>query len=281
GKRLDVGAYEIEQLVLIEVDAEGRRRRGELFASKHLGDAIVRLYERYAELLPDGPPRARVPATARSGAASLGPSDFDRYATAVGPDVEMIHHRGLVGQGSSRGRDAWLSVFRVIFETVADATNRTEDILGLTPEAFLVRWESSGTDRATGGAFETTYLVLAVLGPDGLVARNEYFAPDHEAEALARFDELVTEPAATRPVQRRVRPNAAAAFAARVDAAIAARDADALSAVFAPEGESLDHTTGSTSDAGGVLRSFRYLLRAEEPACRHEPLATLGDSLVL
>src|SRR5262249_28553790 len=191
------------------------------------------------------------------------------------------HHHGLVGQGSSRGRDAWLRVFRVILETVADPTERIEDILVLRPEACLVRWEASGTDRETGGVFEQTYLMLAVFGPDGLIARQEWFAPGHEDEALARFDELVTEPTAGRPVQRRVRPNAATARAARLDAAIAARDADALAAVFAPEGEGVDHRTGITTDGDGVLRSFRYLLRAEEPTCRHEPLATLGDSLAL
>src|SRR5262249_14863894 len=243
-------------------------------------DAVARLYERYSELLPDGPARARAAATARSVAAFFGPPDIDRYATAIGPDVEMVHHRGLVGQGSSRGRAAWLRVFRVILET-AHQTTGVEDILALTPQACLVRWKVSGTDRVTGGAFETTYLMLAVFGPDGLMARQEWFAPGHEDEALARFDELVTEPAAVHPVQRRVRPNAAAAFAARVDAAIAARDADALSAVLAPGGESLEHTTGGTSDGGGVLRSLRYLPRPQEPTRRHEPLATLADSLGL
>src|SRR5262249_891491 len=183
----------------------------------------------------------------------FGPPDFDRWAAAVGPDVELVHHRGLVGQGSSRGRDAWLRVFRVVFDTQSDATNRTEDILALTPESCLVRWESSAIDRATGGGAEQTYLMLAVFGPDGLMAHHEWFAPGHEDEALARFDELVTEPAVVRPVQRRVRANAATARAARLDAAIAARDADALAAVFAPEGEGVDHTTGITADRHAVL----------------------------
>jgi hypothetical protein len=281
GRTWDIGPLESESVQLIEIDGEGRRARTEMFAPNRLGDAVARLYERYAELLPDGPVRDRAAATARSVAAFFGPPDFDRYATAVGPEVEMVHHRGLVGQGSSRGRAAWLRVFCVIMETEADATNRTEDILGLTPEVCLVRRENSGTDRATVGAVEQTYLMLAVFGPDGLMVRNEWFAPCHEDEALARFDELVAAPAAVRPVQRRVRANAATARAARLDAAVAARDADALSAVFAPGGETLDHSTGSTSDGGGAIRSYRYLLRAEEPACCHEPLATLGDSLAL
>src|SRR5262249_35711516 len=156
-----------------------------------------------------------------------------------------------------------------------------EDILCLTSEACLVRWKVSGTDRATGGAFEQTYLMLAVFGPDGLLAHNEYFAPGHEDEALARFDELVTEPASVRPVQRCVRPNAATAFAARLDVVIAARDADALPGLYADETEVLDHTTGTTWDHEADLRGLRALLRAETPTYRHEPLATLGDSLAL
>jgi class 3 adenylate cyclase len=281
GATFDVGAYKRETIGLTEVDAQGRQRRAEGFAVDHLGDAVVRLYERYAELLPEGPARARAAATARSVAALLGSPDFDRYAMAVGPDVEMVHHRGLVGQGSSRGRDAWLRVFRVIFETEFDVTVRTEDILGLTPEACLVRWESSGTDRATGGTVENTYLMLAVFGPDGLLARNEYFAPGHEDEALARFGELVAGPATVRVVQRRVRPNAATVTATCLEAAIAARDADTLSSVFADEVEFLDHTTGTTWDRGALPRSWDYLLYAEDATYRQEPLATLGDSLVL
>src|SRR5262249_42834183 len=69
GKKFDVGAYEVELVVLIEVDEQGRRRRSEHFAADRLGDATVRLYERYAELLPDGPAHERAAATARSVAA--------------------------------------------------------------------------------------------------------------------------------------------------------------------------------------------------------------------
>src|SRR5262249_17475495 len=65
GREFDVGAYESERIGLIEVDTEGRRRWTEIFASNKLGTAIARLYERYAELLPDGPERARAATTAR------------------------------------------------------------------------------------------------------------------------------------------------------------------------------------------------------------------------
>src|SRR5262249_53203172 len=112
------------------------------------------------------------------------------------------------------------------------------------------------------------------------LTRLEEFDVGHEAEALARFDELTAE-APVRPVQRRVRPNAATATAARSDSAVAARDADALPALYADEYEALDHTTGTPWKREAELRSWGYLLRAEEAACRHEALATLGDSLAL
>src|SRR5262249_30143197 len=66
GRTLDVGPYEKEEVHLVEVETEGRYRSSEVFAVDRLGDAITRLYERYAELLPDGPARARAAAVARS-----------------------------------------------------------------------------------------------------------------------------------------------------------------------------------------------------------------------
>jgi tetratricopeptide (TPR) repeat protein len=65
----DVGAYENQDVVLLEVDSQGRRLRHEVFAAYRLGDAAARLYGRYAELLPDGAERERAAATARSVAA--------------------------------------------------------------------------------------------------------------------------------------------------------------------------------------------------------------------
>src|SRR5262249_37927988 len=66
GRRFDFGPYESRAILLVEVDVGSRRRREERFAEQHLGDAIVRLYERYAELLPDGPERNRAATISRT-----------------------------------------------------------------------------------------------------------------------------------------------------------------------------------------------------------------------
>ena len=54
--------------------------------------AIARLYERYAEILPEGSERARAAATARSVAAMTGFLDHDRMAAAVAPAIEVVDH---------------------------------------------------------------------------------------------------------------------------------------------------------------------------------------------
>src|SRR5262249_30562045 len=87
--------------------------------------------------------------------------------------------------------------------------------------------------------------------------------------------------ALARPVHRQMRANAATANAARLGAAVAARDVDALPTLWADELDVVDHTTGIVYGREGEFFSFRALLEAPDPTFRYEPLATLGDSLAL
>jgi class 3 adenylate cyclase len=303
----DVGAYETEEVTLIEVDAQGRRRWVEIFAEDRLGDAIARLYERYAELLPDGPARARAAATAHT-VATIG--DADRWASVIWSVAEFVDHR-TVGIGAVRGAEAMLRVIGSLREAADDLTTRVDDILSLRSDAYLVAWTTFGTDRTSGGAFERNVLALCVFGTDGLPTRIELFDVGHDDEALARFDELTAsfwsplplgegegkryavsrgysphpsplpEGEGAERIRRRVRANAATAHAARIDSVIAARDTDALSTLFADFVETVHHPMGTTYGREGLLASWRSLLNARDPACRHTPLATLGDSLAL
>jgi class 3 adenylate cyclase/ketosteroid isomerase-like protein len=277
GGKYDAGAYDREELVLLEVDAQGRRRRAEIFASNHLGDAIARLFERSAELLPDGPARTRAAATARSVAVLLGPFDPDRYAVTYAPTIEVVDRRTL-GTMTARGAEAHRQGLRSWSLLSDNTANRFEEILELRSGAFVGRLTFLGTERAGGGVFERPFILLYVFGSDGLLSRLEYFDAGRDAEVLARFDELTAGPPKS---ERRVRPNAATANVARVDAAIAARDEQALPTVFAEGSEGVDHTTETTWDYQGMLATWRALLRSREPKARHEPLATLGDSLAL
>src|SRR5262249_40362475 len=108
--RFDIGAYEMERFHVIEVDAQGRRRWGGGFAVGHLGHAIVRLYERYAELLPDGPARARAAATARSVAVMMT-RPGERRQLPLAPAIEQADHR-ILGTWSARGTEEFLRHWR-------------------------------------------------------------------------------------------------------------------------------------------------------------------------
>jgi hypothetical protein len=276
---MDVGPLDIEALTLVEVDARGRRCRAEGFQADKLGDAVARLYERHAELLPEGPGRTRAAATARSASALFGPIDLDRFAAVVAPDVHFADHRTL-GLASARGAEALLGVLASLLESAPDATNRIDDIIALGDDAFLVRITNFGTSGLGGGAYERPFLIIWAFGADGLVTHSEQLDLYREEDALARFDELAAPDPQPKAV-RRVRPNAATAHAAGVAAAIAAGDADILPTLVADGVEVVDHTTGAILDRDGVLFSYRSLLKARDPRFRHEPLATLGDSLAL
>src|SRR5206468_10360562 len=203
---------------------------------------------------------------------------------------EATDHR-TVGFGSLRGGDAVLEAIRALLQLSDDFTSRMDDVLALQSDALLVRWTTSGTLHVSGGAFERNLFMLWVFGADGLLTRWEQFDTDRETQALARFDELTVEPPTARFAatpsrvakkrERRVRANAATAAGARIEAATAARDADALPTILAEHLEVVDHTTGATFDRQGWLATWRSGLRGQNLTYRQEPLATLGDSLAL
>src|SRR5262249_47483538 len=108
-------------------------------------------------------------------------------------------------------------------------------------------------------------------------------ADRHDA-ALARFDELVLSPVAVvqpRPIRRRVRPNAATAYAERYCAAIAERDTDALPALFTDDMETVHHPTHSVYRRDGSLNTCRSMIESPGGTFAAEPLAALGGSLAL
>jgi hypothetical protein len=85
-----------------------------------------------------------------------------------------------------------------VLEVADGVANSIDDVLGLRAEALLLRWTNFATDRVGGGAYERQFLLLGVYGSDGLQTHLGLFDPDHDAEALARFDELTTQSQAVR-----------------------------------------------------------------------------------
>src|SRR6185503_17382907 len=151
GGRFDVGAYETEKIGVTDVDAQGRRQRMEIFAHDRLADAVVRAYERYAELLPEGAARDRAARTARS-LRSIVALDPNPAEAPLDDDVEFVDHRRL-GFEPARGAGAFVRHFRALLDLAIDLRLRIDDVLDLRPDTLLYRSTVSGTDRASGGPF--------------------------------------------------------------------------------------------------------------------------------
>lgn len=265
---------ELEEICLTEIGEDARVLRFELFAPDHLGDAIVCLYQRYARRLAEGPVRECAASTARSVATVVGPFDLDRYATAFAPGIEAVDHR-MLGTWSAHGRDALLEHFRSFLRLVEGAIMRADDVLALCPDGLLVRWTNLGTDRMGGGTYERPFLMLAIYGADGLIIRNEWFDVGREAEALARFEDLIGPREGTGHFA-----NATTRLNEQFVRAWVARDWEAVTALHSPacdfdDRRSLMHMQVTLSDA------HRMFFEVPNGRWCITPIATRGERLAL
>ncbi len=275
----DVGAFDNDAFNLMEVDEVGLVQRTEIFAADHLGDAVIRLYQRYAELLPEGEGRDRAAATAHTVGTLFGWADLETMNSIWSPAAELVDHRAL-GQGTMRGAEE-IGEWARAFVEVEDFVVGIEDILRLQEDAALVQTMTRGTARVGGGAYERLMWSLWVFGHDGLLIRLEFFDVGHEAQAIARFDELTVAPTQAQPVDRRIAENRATAFHARFSAATLARDAATIDADLSEDFENRHHPTGASFDKRGFMRQWRSMMKAEHLERRIELLGALGESLVL
>jgi hypothetical protein len=262
---------------LAEVDAEGRAVLLEVFAANHLGAAVVRLYERYAELLSEGGVRGHAAATAGALAVLLGPLDLEHCAAVLEPGVEAVDHRR-AGFGPGRGAESLLRALASAYQVAEEIGGRVDDVIAATPDALLVRWTTSGTSCAGGGEFEWQFLRLFRFGAGGLLSRYELFEPEHQAEALARFDELASATAAPRF------ENAATRASARLAAATRDRDFERFSVSFAPAYRTIDRRRSILVelDRDQLLAGFRPIFgTASRLDVEKQAIATRGDRLAL
>jgi hypothetical protein len=188
GRDSDAAIYRIEELCVTEVDAQQRCAWSELFAVDRLGDAIVRLYERHAEQLPDGRERQRAAAIARSVAAVLGPPDPEPIAPVLAVDVQYADHRAL-GWGPSRGVVAFVRALRTLRSALAEVDAGAIEVVALRADALAVRRSITGELR-DGRRYRRRPVVLWAFDAGGRVAHWEQFDGSQREHALARFEAL-------------------------------------------------------------------------------------------
>jgi ketosteroid isomerase-like protein len=282
GGRFDVGAYESEAIHLFEGNADGLWLGSEVFALDRINEGIARLYERYAESLPEGPDRDRAAAILRGVRAWTGSIDLIEHAATIEPAAQLIDHR-VLSTWASRDAAELLEHMRLQVEELApDFRPRVEDVIAIEPDAHLLRTTYEGNAIGSGGYFENRICLLYTFGVDGRIAHIECFEAEAEVDALARFEEL--RPSAqekTPPHRRHVNPNTATAAAARFDAALAARDLELFETLLADNFQEISHRMGSEYERDGLLDSLRRMMRSHEPCAQRELLAGLGDHLCI
>src|SRR4029453_15451577 len=116
-----------------------------LVRDEALGDAVVRLYERWSERLGADSDPARAAAVARAVAAVV-PMDVDAIAGVLAPDIAFSDHRTL-GVGSSRGAERYLRGLRGLLDLAADTSSETVDVLAASEHGLLLRRTRDGGAR--------------------------------------------------------------------------------------------------------------------------------------
>ena len=283
----DVGPFERDQLVVGEVDANGRACRVEFFAPHELADATARLYQRHASRLPDGPARERAIATARTVEALCGAFDAD-LSTVFAPDVECVDHR-TTGFGSGGGVDWMRRCIATGYEVADDLADRFDDVVAAQPDALLVRWTTSGKERIGGGPFEWRHFRLFLFDSDGLVRRVEVFDVDRHIAALARYDALTMDAGQsteTRPPHATGAPgiaNAATRAGERLRDTWNAHDWEGFAALFPKGFRAVDRpqSVALELDRERLLVGYRSVFEMPTSRQTSEPLATRGGRLAL
>ena len=185
-----LGAVEIDEVVLIEVDAQRRIRRFEIFPVERLGDALVRLYERYAELLPEVAQRTRIAGISRSVAAHIGAIDLDRLRLVFDPLLRCVDHR-VLGTWSAGTAEEMLRHYGLQLEFAPDFGGRYADIVAANADTIAAHMVFHGTAHESGGRFENHLIAVFGFGRDGRLTQTDVFESEQGVEALTRFDELV------------------------------------------------------------------------------------------
>jgi tetratricopeptide (TPR) repeat protein len=273
---IDVSSAESEELVVLEVDAAGKGTYAEIFAAHRLADAVVRLYKRYAESLPEGPERERAAGVARTKSTMKAGSSAE-WSAVLAPGFTQLDRRRIGTWGATSPTEL-LGNLQSMDSIMEGGVLSTVDVLAARPDALLHQISLRGVVRG-GGEFENLLLVLELFALDGRLRHSEFFDADREAEALARFDELTAAPAPR--AQRRVRANAASAHGQRLAAAVVARDLAAIEDALAPSFVGVHYPTSRELSRAEALALLVQLGQTPGLSFATEPLATLGDTLVL
>ena len=179
------GGFEVDLLLLHELDASGRQVYNGLFDPDDLDAALAELEDRYAAN--EGAPYADVLRLSSKQREALRTGDFETYRALMDDDIVLVDNRP-ASLGEVRGREEVVRVVRALAPLVGGVRPRAPVIHAIAADRTLLLAAATGISEH-GGEVEMSHLRLQQWR-DGRVVRIEMFPVDDLDRARARFEAL-------------------------------------------------------------------------------------------
>ncbi|MGH7286719.1 MAG: hypothetical protein ACREI8_01710, partial [Myxococcota bacterium] len=256
----ETGDFEIDDLEVTEIDAEGRIVAAIVFDPDERRAAAAEMSERS---LRQGDAPTNVPGEIRRG---IRDRDLARVRTLL-PAGFVYHDHRSIGAGRLESAGDYVAWLAALFEGSPDATIEPLYFIASERHASLAVGHTFGT-LADGGAFESVY--AQVIGPFGI----ELFDLEDLDRARARFEEL-------RPDPLRIPPNAATRAADRIRTLLAEGDWPALRALTTRDFAFDDRRKRAllSGDVELYVRNLQVVRSYPNLKNTRELLGTLGDRI--
>ena len=186
--------YEVELLVLNELDERGLVQATVLFDLDDLDAAFAELDARY--IAGEAAPYADVYRTCVRMTDLRNARDWDGMRSPFGPTTSSSSTTGREASAVSRTVMSTCDLVRSFADLAPDTIVQTSRRPSLSMRTGASRSSRHAGTSADGGAVEIVFLGLVIVR-DGHIARIEQFPAHVLDEALRRFDELGPTPAPT------------------------------------------------------------------------------------
>jgi hypothetical protein len=179
-----IGPSAIDSLLVVELDAAGKRLAHVRFDPDALDAATAELDARYAA--GEAAAFPRVTETMRAFRNAFARRDWAALAARMAPDV-VVHDHRLLGWETVRGADAYAETLHSLVDLAPDTRLRL-DHAEMSQRGLL--WIGAWVGTREGGAFETPWITVSEHDARGIVLRFDQYDLAQLDAARARFAEL-------------------------------------------------------------------------------------------
>ena len=267
GPRDDPRRFEAECLMLYEIDQNGRLLMTILLDPHDLDAAFDELDDRY--IAGEGSRHEPVWSVIVGSLASFNEHDWRRFRQFRTPDYALIDRRP-ASFGTLRDPS---EANAALVDLAPNVAARVSEILAIGEHGVVVHAVESGTSNE-GISFENRYVLLSLITA-GQFVRQEVFAEDQAAEALARFEELEAETSKYRI------ENASTRTLDRALARLRPGDAESARALYADMGVYEDRRRGLGIKSVDARQAAMSWTTVGMDRARYDHVAIRGDRLSL